>query len=158
VRSERDLLEQLNYNLLFHWFVGLAIDDSVWDHSVFSKNRERLVDHAVVETLFDEILTQAEREDWLSCEHLSVDGTFVRAWASHKSFRPRDDDELPTGGERNAPVDFRGQKRCNDTHASRAGPEALLYRKSKGTPSMLCYQGHLVTKNPNGLVVRAAVS
>lgn len=160
VRSERHLMEQLNYNLLFRWFVGLAIDDPVWNHSVFSKNRERLMEHGVVETLFDEILAQAEREDWLSREHFSVDGTLVRAWASHKSFRPRDgdDDGPPTGGGRNVAADFRGQKRCNDTHASTTDPDALLYRKSKGTPSMLCYQGHLVTENRNGLVVRAAVS
>lgn len=160
VRSERHLIEQLNYNLLFRWFVGLAIDEPVWHHSVFSKNRERLMEHGVVETLFDEILAQAEREDSLSREHFSVDGTPVRAWASHKSFRPRDggDDEPPAGGGRNAAAEFRGQKRCNDTHASTTDPDALLYRKSKGTPSMLCYQGHLVTENRNGLVVRAAVS
>jgi transposase len=141
VRSERHLMEQLNYNLLFRRFMGLAIDDPVWDHSVFSKNRERLMEHGVVEMLFDEILAQAEREDWLSREHFPVDGTLVRAWASHKSFRPRDggDDEPPTGGGRNAPADFRGQKRCNDTHASTTDPDALLYRKSKGTPSMMCY-------------------
>ncbi len=113
VRSERHLMEHINYNLLFRGFVGLAIDDPVWDHSVFSENRERLMEHGVVETLFDEILAQAERE------HFSVDGTLVRAWASHKSFRPRDgsDDGPPTGGGRNAAADFRGQKRCNNTHA-----------------------------------------
>jgi len=153
-------MEQLNYNLLFRWFVGLAIDDPVWDHSVFSRNRERLLEHAVVETLFDEILAQAEREDWLSREHFSADGTLVRAWASHKSFRPRDggDDEPPTEGGRDAAADFRGQRRYNDTHASTTDPDALLCRKSKGTASMLCYQGHRVTENRNGLVVRAAVS
>ena len=159
IRSERQLMEQLSYNLLFRWFVGLSIDAPVWHHSVFSKNRDRLLDHAVVETLFTELLAQAERENWLSREHFSVDGTLIRAWASHKSFRPRDDDdEPPEGGGRNAQADFRGQRRCNDTHASTTDPEARLYRKSPGTASMLCYQGHLVTENRHGLIVGAAVS
>jgi len=160
MRSERHLIEQLNYNLLFRWFVERAIDDPVWNHSVFSKNRERLMEHGVVETQFDQILAQAECEDWLSRGHFSVDPTLVRARASHKSLRPRDggDDGPPTGGGRNAAADFRRQKRCNGTHASTTDPDALLYRKSRGTASMLCYQGHLVTENRNGLVVRAAVS
>jgi len=161
IRSERRLVEQIQYNLLFRWFVGLSIDDEVWDHSTFSHNRDRLLDHGVVETLLVELLDQARREDWLSGEHFSVDGTLIRAWASHKSFRPRDegdDDEPPGDGGRNAEADFRGHKRCNDTHASTSDPESRLYRKSPGTASMLCYQGHLVTDNRHGLVVGAAVS
>ena len=158
IRSERQLMEQLNYNLLFRWFVGLSIDDGVWHHSVFAKNRDRLLDHDVVEALFGEVLGQAQRAQWLSQEHFSVDGTLIQAWASHKSFRPRDDDSDPPGGGRNESVDFRGQQRRNDTHASTTDPQARLYRKSPGTGSMLCYQGHLVTENRHGLVVGAAVS
>lgn len=159
VRSERLLVEQIRYNLLFRWFVGLAIDDPVWDHSVFSKNRDRLLEHAVIEAFFERALAIAERKGWLSNEHFSVDGTLIKAWAGHKSFRPKD--EPPSGGPpggRNAEADWRGQPRSNDTHESKTDPAARLYRKSKNAEAILCYQGHVLMENRNALIVDARVS
>jgi transposase len=160
VRSERQLCEQLHYNLLFRWFVGLAIDDPVWDHSVFSKNRDRLLEHAVVESFFAEVMRVAEQRNLLSQEHFSVDGTLIQAWASHKSFRPKDgsDDQTPNGGGRNAQADWKGKPRSNDTHESQTDPDSRLYRKSKSTASILCYQGHVLMENRSGLVVSAVVT
>jgi transposase len=160
VRSERQLCEQLRYNLLFRWFVGLAIDDTVWDHSVFSKNRDRLMEHAVVEAFFGEVMRLAEAKGLLSKEHFSVDGTLIQAWASHKSFRPKDgsDDQTPSGPGRNAPADWKGKARTNDTHQSRTDPDARLFRKSPNTASILCYQGHVLMENRSGLVVSAVVT
>jgi transposase len=160
VRSERQLMEQMRYNLLFRWFVGLAIDDEVWDHSVFSKNRDRLLAHEVVESFFTEVMSLADKKGLLSKEHFSVDGTLIQAWASHKSFRPKDgsDDQTPTDGSRNAQADWKGRPRSNDTHASTTDPDARLYRKSHNTASNLCYQGHILMENRSGLVVSAIVS
>jgi transposase len=160
VRSERQLVEQLRYNLLFRWFVGLAIDDAVWDHSVFSKNRNRLLEHAVVETFFSEIMQLADAKGLLSEEHFSVDGTLIQAWASHKSFRPKDgsDDQTPSGPGRNAQADWKGKARKNDTHESSTDPDARLFRKSDHTASILCYQGHVLMENRSGLVVGAVVT
>lgn len=160
VRSERQLCEQLRYNLLFRWFVGLAIDDAVWDHSVFSKNRDRLMEHTVVEAFFGEVMRLADARGLLSKEHFSVDGTLIQAWASHKSFRPKDgsDDQTPSGPGRNAQADWKGQARTNDTHQSRTDPDARLYRKSRHTASILCYQGHVLMENRSGLVVSAVVT
>ena len=160
IRSERQLMEQMRYNLLFRWFVGIALNDGVWDHSVFSKNRDRLLDHDVMETFFAEVMTLADRQGLLSKEHFSVDGTLIQAWASHKSFRPKDgsDDQPPSGGGRNAQADWKGKPRSNDTHASTTDPDARLYRKSKNTASILCYQGHILMENRSGLVVGAVVS
>ena len=130
-------MEQLRYNLLFRWFVGLAIDDAVWDHSVFSKNRDRLNDNEVASEFFREVVRLAERRGLMSEEHFSVDGTLLQAWASHKSFQPKDapppnpDDTVP----RNAQVDFKGQKRSNDTPAATSDPDARLYRKGTPPPS-----------------------
>jgi transposase len=159
-RSKRRLLvEQLHYNLLFRWFVGLAIDDAVWDHSSFSKNRDRLLDHAVVEALFTEVMTLAEKEGLLSDEHFSVDGTLIKAWASHKSFQPKDGPPNDDGGTgRNTEGDWRGKPRSNDTHESTTDPEARLHRKSKASEAILCYQGHVLIENANGLVVNARAS
>jgi len=159
VRSERQVCEQLRYNLLFRWFVGLAIDDAVWDHSVFSKNRERLLEHAVVEGFFTEIMGVADAKGLLSKEHFSVDGTLIQAWASHKSFRPKDggDDQPPSSG-RNAEADWKGKRRSNDTHASKTDPDARLFRKSDNTGAILCYQGHVLMENRSGLVVGAVVT
>ncbi len=156
IRSERQLVEQTHYNLLFRWFVGLSIDDAVWNHSTFSKNRDRLLEHAVVPELFAEVVKMAGQRGLLSEDHFSVDGTLIQAWASHKSFRPKDDG--PGGIGRNQERDFHGEARKNDTHASTTDPEARLYRKSSNTAAVLCYQGHTVVENRNGLVVRAAVS
>jgi len=160
VRSERQLVEQLRYNLLFRWFVGLAIDDEIWNHSVFSKNRDRLLAHAVVESFFTEVMALADQKGLLSKEHFSVDGTLIQAWASQKSFRPKDgsDDQTPSGGGRNAQADWKGKPRSNDTHESTTDPDARLYRKSRNTASILCYQGHVLMENRSGLVVGAVVS
>ena len=160
VRSERQVCEQLRYNLLFRWFVGLAIDDAVWDHSVFSKNRDRLLEHAVVEAFFTEIMRLADAKGLLSKEHFSVDGTLIQAWASHKSFRPKNgsDDQTPSGPGRNAQADWKGKARANDTHESTTDPDARLFRKSDNTASILCYQGHVLMENRSGLVVGALVT
>lgn len=160
VRSERQLMEQIRYNLLFRWFVGLAIDDPVWDHSVFSKNRDRLLEHDVVEAFFTEVMTLAERAGLLSKEHFSVDGTLIQAWASHKSFKARDgsDDQSPGGPGRNAQADWKGKRRSNDTHASTTDPDARQYRKSQNTAAIMAYQGHVLMENRSGLVVGAVVT
>lgn len=156
IRSERQLVEQTHYNLLFRWFVGLSIDDAVWNHSTFSKNRDRLLEHDVVPALFAEVVGLAEQRGLLSKDHFSVDGTLIQAWASHKSFRPKD--EGGGGIGRNQEHDFHGEQRKNDTHASTTDPDARLYRKSANTAAILCYQGHTVVENRHGLVVRAQVS
>jgi len=159
VRSERQLCEQLRYNLLFRWFVGLAIDDTVWDHSVFSKNRDRLMEHAVVEAFFGEVMRLADGKGLLSKEHFSVDGTLIQAWASIKSFRQKKDQAKtqPPDDPGNPTVDFRGEQRRNDTHQSTTDPQARLYRKG-GAESLLSFLGHLMIENRNGLVVSAQVS
>jgi transposase len=159
IRSERMLVEQLSYNLLFRWFVGVAIDDSVWDHSVFSKNRDRLLESDVVGEFFREVVALAERRGLLSAEHFSVDGTLIQAWASHKSFQRKDGPPGPSsGGPRNAQPDFKGQTRRNDTHESSSDPQARLYRKSSNTGAVLSYQGHVLMEHRNGLVRDARVS
>ena len=160
IRSERQLTEQMHYNLLFRWFVGIAIDEIVWDHSVFSKNRDRLLEHEVIESFFVEVMALADKRNLLSKEHFSVDGTLIQAWASQKSFRPKDgsDDQTPNGGGRNAQTDWKGRPRSNDTHASQTDPDARLYRKSNNTASILCYQGHVLMENRSGLVVSAVVT
>jgi transposase len=140
VRSERMLMEQMQYNLLFRWFVGLAIEDTVWNHSVFSKNRDRLLEHEVVESFFTEVMTLADRQGLLSHEHFSVDGTLIQAWASHKSFRRKDgSDDPPAGGGRNAEADWKGERRSNETHESSTDADARLFKKSKQSPAILCY-------------------
>lgn len=159
IRSERALMEQAQYNLLFRWFIGLSIEDTVWNHSTFSKNRDRLFDHEVIPALFSEVVGLARQRDLLSDEHFSVDGTLIQAWASQKSFRPRDDkDGRPKGGGRNAARDFHGKKRSNETHASTTDPEARNYRKSATVGAKLAYLGHTLMENRNGLMVDAQVS
>jgi transposase len=155
IRSERLLVEQLEYNLLFRWFVGLSMDDKVWNHSAFSKNRDRLIAHEVATAFFQSILKQAQRAGLLSKEHFTVDGTLIEAWASMKSFRPKDEDDQdpPEGGGRNPEVDFKGQKRKNDTHQSTTDPDCRLYKKGKGKESKLCYMGHALMENRSGLAV-----
>lgn len=136
IRSERQLVEQLHYNLLFRWFVGLAIDDVVWNHSTFSKNRDRLLEHEVIPELFAEVVKLAGKHDLLSTEHFSVDGTLIQAWASQKSFVRKDgSDAPPPGGGRNAERDFRGQARSNDTHESTTDPDC---RALNITPHVAC--------------------
>ena len=160
VRSERQLMEQVRYNLLFRWFIGLAIDDEVWDHSVFSKNRDRLLEHAVVERFFTEVMRLAEQRKLLSKEHFSVDGTLIQAWASHKSFVPKDGGDPGAGGSggRNAEADWKGKARSNDTHASTTDPDARLFRKGNAQAAILAYQGHVLMENRSGLVVGAVVT
>lgn len=160
VRSERQICEQLRYNLLFRWFVGLAIDDAVWEHSVFSKNRDRLLENAVVEAFFREVMRLAEARGLVSKEHFSVDGTLIQAWASQKSFKPKDgsDDQRPGGPGRNSQADWKGRPRSNDTHESTTDPDARLFRKSHNAAAILCYQGHVLMENRSGLVTSAVVT
>ena len=135
IRSERLLVEQLDYNLLFRWFVGLSMDERVWDHSTFTKNRERLIGSDIARAFFGQVLGQAREGRLLSDEHFSVDGTLLEAWASMKSFRPKDGDGRAGGGGRNAEADFHGEKRSNATHQSSTDPQARLYRKGQASVS-----------------------
>ena len=149
VRSERMLMEQMNYNLLFRWFVGLEMDEPVWDHAVFSKNRDRLLNQEVAQKFFQRALSQAQ--PYLSDEHFTVDGTLIEAWASQKSFQKKED-----GNDK--PGEFRGEQRRNDTHGSRTDPDARLYRKGHGQEARLAYLGHVLMENRNGLIVEAMVT
>jgi transposase len=156
VRSERMLMEQLDYNLLFRWFVGLNMDDAISDATVFTKNRQRLLDGDIADAFFAAVLKQARRRDLLSDEHFTVDGTLLEAWAGQKSFRRFHDKQPPTaarGEGSNPTVNFHCEKRSNDTHCSTTDPDAMLARKSRGTGAVLAYRGHLLTENRNGLVV-----
>jgi transposase len=153
VRSERMLMEQLEYNLLFRWFVGLNMDEAVWVPTVFSKNRDRLLEGDVAEKFFQLVLTQARLADLLSDEHFSVDGTLIEAWASHKSFQRKDQPTPPPDDPGNPTVDFHGEKRSNDTHESTTDPDARLARKSGGHEAKLAYCGNVMIENRNGLVV-----
>jgi len=159
VRSERLLCEQLDYNLLFRWFVGLSADERVFDHSSFSKNRERLLAAEIARSLFAEVYTQAQMAGLTSDEHFSVDGTLIDAWASQKSFRRKDggDDDNSDGVGRNAGRNFHEEQRSNETHESRTDPEAGLFRKSQAHPAKLCHAGQVLMENRNGLVAQARV-
>jgi transposase len=160
IRSERQLMEQLDYNLLFRWFVGLGMDDPVWDPTVFTKNRDRLLAGDVAGAFFEQVLAQARQRRLLSAEHFTVDGTLIEAWASQKSFRPKSEDTRSSDDDDdrgNPTVSFRGEARSNETHVSTTDPEARLARL-KGRESKLCYRGHLLTENRNGLVVQAMLT
>lgn len=192
IRSERQLMEQMNYNLLFRWFVGLGIDDRVWVSPVFSKNRDRLLTTEMSRKVMAAILSHPEVKPLLSDEHFSVDGTLIKAWASMKSFQPKDSTPPPhdddpgapppplaeetspdssqpqqtetppmpytPGQTRNAEVNFRGEKRSNATHASVTDPDARLYKKAPGAAAMLCFMGHTLMENRNGLIVQAELN
>jgi transposase len=159
IRSERQLMERLEFDLLFRWFVGLGVDDAVWDHSTFSKNRDRLLAGEVSVKFLCAILAQPRVSQLLSSEHFSVDGTMVEAWASMKSFRPKGGGEPPVDGAgRNAEADFRGETRSNETHVSTTDPDAKLYRKGPGMEAKLCFLGHALMENRNGLVVEARLT
>lgn len=147
IRSERPLMEQLDYNLLFRWFVGMEMEEAVWNHAVFSKNRDRLLNEEISEEFFQHVLKLAQPH--LSDEHFTVDGTLIEAWASHKSFRPKQ--QGPGAGGGNREVNFHGERRSNDTHQSTTDPEARLYKKTKGSEAKLCYLGH-------GLLVKTCVT
>jgi len=163
IRSERMLMEQLDYNLLFRWFVGLNMDDPIWNVTVFTKNRERFLQGEIAAAFFSEVLKQAREAELLSDEHFTVDGTLIEAWASQKSFRPKDGSggesvgNLGEGGK-NPSVDFHKEKRSNKTHASVTDPDARLARKSTGSSAILAYGGHVLMENRNGLVVDAMVT
>ena len=160
VRSERQLMEQLDYNLLFRWFVGLSADDPVWDATVFCKNRDRLLDGDIAAKFFAGVLNLPQVCTLLSSEHFSVDGTLIEAWASMKSFVPKADGKPPSpgGGGRNAERNFRGEKRTNDTHASTTDPDARLFRKGLGKEAKLCHMGHVMMENRNNLIVDARLT
>lgn len=159
VRSERQFCERLQYDLLFKWFLDLNVADPSFDPSSFSKNRERLLEHSVADAFFAEVVGEAKRRRLISADHFSVDGTLLEAWASLKSYRPRDEDGGdPGSGGRNPEVDFRGQRRRRDTHVSRTDPEAQLYTKGSGQTAKLCYMGHVLTENRNGLIVGVALT
>jgi transposase len=158
IRSERQLMEQLDYNLLFRWFVGLSVDDPVWDATVFSKNRDRLLAGEIAAAFLAAVLNLPQVKALLSNEHFSVDGTLIEAWASLKSFRRKDGDDEPPGPGRNGERNFRKEKRSNETHASTTDPEARLARKSDGQEAKLAYTGHLLMENRNGLVVDARLT
>ena len=152
IRSERLLMERLEYDLLFRWFVGIGVDDTAWDHSVFSKNRDRLLEGNIAAKFLNAVLARPKVKKLLSSDHFSVDGTLIEAWASMKSFKPKDgSDEPPSGGGgRNEEADFHGQKRSNETHASTTDPDARLYRKGKGKETKLCFMGHGLMENRHG--------
>ena len=164
VRSERQLMKRLDTDLLFRWFVGLAIDDPVWDATVFSKNRDRLLDGAIAAKVLAAILAQPRVKKLVSSDHFSVDGTLIEAWASMKSFKPKDaagdgpDDTPPPDAGRNTEVDFKGETRSNATHVSTTDPDAKLYRKGPGMEAKLCFLGHALMENRSGLLVAACLT
>jgi len=158
IRSERLLCEQLDYNLLFRWFVGLSMDDRIWDHSTFTKNRDRLIEAGVARKLLRRIGRRARREGLLSSEHFSVDGTLIEAWSAVKSMRRRDgkDDPPPPGS--NPHVDFHGERRTNETHVAPHEPQAKLFKKSEGQAAKLCYLGHVLMEHRQGLPVDVEIT
>ena len=157
IRSERQFCERLNYDLLFKWFLDMPIDGRSFDPTTFTKNRERLLTHEIADKFFAAVVRQAQLRRYVSSEHFSVDGTLLQAWASHKSFKPKDGSGGggAVAGGRNAERDWKGQKRSNDTHASTTDPEARLFRKSSNTAALLCYAGHLLMENRSALIIDA---
>jgi transposase len=156
VRSERLLMEEIDYSILYRWFVGLNLDEAVWDATTFTKNRDRLLEAAVAKEFLAQVVEQARVAGLISDEHFTVDGTLLEAWASLKSFQPKDKQDGPPPDDTGNPtVDFHGQKRSNDTHESKTDPDALLARKGKGKEARLSYNGDLLIENRNGLIVNA---
>jgi transposase len=172
IRSERQLMEHLEYNVLFRWFVGLDLDDKVWTATVFTKNRDRFLDGDVAKEFFNRVVRICEEANLVSNVHFTTDGTLIEAWASHKSFQPKKDkkddqgksdkkdkkDKKDPPSSKNPDVDFRGEKRSNETHESTTDPDARLYKKSANTGAVLCLMGHILTENRNGLVVNASMT
>jgi transposase len=158
VRSERQLMEQVRYNMLFRWFIGLSMDAPVWDVTVFTKNRDRLLEGDIARGFLLAVLADPQVKPLLSGEHFSVDGTMIEAWCSMKSVQPKDGSGPPADPGRNGERNFRGQKRSNETHQSVTDPQARLYRKSDGQPAKLCYLGHVLMENRNGLIVDAELT
>jgi transposase len=159
IRSERLLMENIEYNLLYRWFVGLGLDDPVWDHSTFSKNRNRLLEGEVTHRFLTIVVEKAKELNLLSDDHFTIDGTLIEAWASMKSYQPKNDSEQqPEDNSRNPNINFHGKERKNDTHESKTDPEARLYKKSKGSEAKLCYMGHVLMENRNGIAVGSLVT
>jgi transposase len=158
IRSERQLVERIDYDLLFRWFVGLGIEDPVWDATSFTKNRDRLLEGEVAVRFLAAVLSQDKVKRLLSSEHFTVDGTLLEAWASPKSFRPKDGSGEPPGPGRNGEQDFHGERRTNDTHVSTTDPDARLYRKGPGKEARLCFMGHGLMENRNSLIVGAVTT
>jgi transposase len=158
IRSERQLVERIDYDLLFGWFVGLGIEDPVWDATPFTKNRDRLLDGEVAQKFLAALLSHEKVKGLLSSDHFSVDGTLLEAWASLKSFRPKDGSGPPPGAGRNGARDFHGERRKNDTHASTTDTDARLFRKGPGKEARLCFIGHALMENRNGLIVDAVTT
>ena len=158
IRSERQLMERLEYDLLFRWFVGIGVDEAAWDHSSFSTNRDRLLEGDIAAKFLAAVLSQPRVKRLLSSDHFSVDGTLIEAWASMKSFRPRGSDEPPAAGGRNGEADFHGEERSNETHASTTDPDARLYKKGPGKEAKLCFIGHGLMENRSGLLVDACLT
>jgi transposase len=164
IRSERQLMEQINFNIMFRWFVGLNIDDQVWDHSTFTKNRERILGSEITQLFFAKVTELARKKKILSSEHFTVDGTLIEAWAGIKSFQEKEEEngenktEPPRDGGGNAAVDFHGKKLTSRTHESKTDPQARLYKKSKGSEAKLVYMGHVLMENRNGLAVDVQVT
>jgi transposase len=158
IRSERLLMEELDYSVLYRWFVGLSLDDPIWDATTFTKNRDRLLEGDVADAFFAEVLAAIKQEGLLSDEHFTVDGTLLEAWASHKSFKPKGTDRTPPDDPKNPTVNFHGQRRRNDTHQSTTDPDARLYKKGTGHESKLAYLGHLLTENRHGFIIDTAVT
>jgi transposase len=158
IRSERLLVEELDYSVLYRWFVGLSLDDPIWDATTFTKNRDRLLDGNIADAFFAEVVAAIKADGLMSDEHFTVDGTLLEAWASHKSFKPKGHDRTPPDDPKNPTVNFHGQTRRNDTHQSTTDPDARLYKKGTGHESKLAYLGHLLTENRHGLIVDTAVT
>ena len=158
IRSERLLMEELDYNILYRWFVGLNLDDPTWDATTFSKNRDRLLDGDIADAFFAEVLAAIKADGLLSDEHFTVDGTLLEAWASHKSFKPKGAAQRPPDDPKNPTVNFHGTTRRNDTHQSTTDPDARLYKKAVGREAKLGYLAHLLTENRHGLIVDTAVT
>ena len=158
IRSERLLMEELDYNILYRWFVGLSLDDPIWDATTFTKNRDRLLDGDIADAFFTEVLAAIKADGLLSDEHFTVDGTLLEAWASHKSFKPKGGADRPPDDPKNPTVNFRGQTRRNDTHQSTTDPDARLYKKAVGREAKLGYLAHLLTENRHGLIIDTAVT
>jgi IS5 family transposase len=159
IRSERQLMERLEFDLLFRWFVRLGVDDPAWDHSTFSKNRDRLLEGDIAAKFLSAVLAQPQVKKLLSTDHFSVDGTLIEAWASMKSFKPRGGSaDPPADGGRNSEANFHGKKRSNQTHASTTDPDARLYRKGPGKEAKLCFIGHGLMENRSGLLVDARLT
>jgi transposase len=159
MRSERAFCERLNYDLLFKWFLDMPIDAKAFDATTFTKNRQRLLEHEIADRFFEAVVRQAKLRRYVSSDHFSVDGTLLEAWASHKSFKPKDgsdDDSRPSG--RNVEKSWKGKKRSNETHASTTDPDARLYRKSNNTAAQLCYAGHLLMENRSALIIDAELN